>query len=203
MKMRSIAPLIVCLLALGCLVGAAVWALTEWEEVEAQLSELETVRAQCVKVQQQALFPPEARKRAKLAQKDYLHHVVESQHLLRDEAARLEELAKDPLFANLRAIREQQKRLATNPTTLHFTARPAVTGTAFRDRLFLLTQPLEVDSCDVERLLELLEGPETLSDKSAPGRPLLFLTEFRLERRGQEGRWQLDLSLLEREWRGL
>lgn len=202
MKARSLFPLLAFLLNISLLVVIGYWSVGEWEDVESKLSELEALRDNCLRVQQQALFPAEARMRARLAQKDYLHHVVESLPLLRDEAARLEDLANDPLFSHLNAIQQQQKRLANNPSTLHFTARPAATGSAFRDRTFLLTHPTEVDMCDVTRLLSLIEGGDSPVSDSVTGRPLLFLTDFRLERRGQEGRWLLDLSLVEREWRG-
>jgi hypothetical protein len=201
MKATSIGALLILLLGMGGLAISCWLSVEDWEENEARLSELEALRMRCFSIQRQALFPPESRIRARSCQADYLHHVVESHPLLRDEAVRAEELLQDPLFAHLAAAQHLRSRYLLHPNTLHFTARPSQSGSTFRDRQFQLTHPTEVDLQDVGHLLGLLEGAPSNLEGPQACRPLLFLTDFRLERKDQDGRWILDLALLEREWK--
>lgn len=199
-KASSVTALVSALLAAaGCMVSC--WlSLEVWEANESQLGELEALRLRYLSIQKQALFPSDSRIRARSCHPDYLHHVVESHPLLRDEATRAEELLQDPLFAHLEAAQHLRSRYTLHPNTLHFTAKPSQVGSTFRDAQFQLTSPAEVDLQDIGQLLGLLEGAPSQLEGPLACRPLLFLTDFRLERKDQDGRWLLDLALLEREW---
>ncbi len=199
MRIKNSLPL----LTLGFSGFLAIWTtisgLEQLEEADALVERLELARLSLLRTQSQGVFPIGLRTRARKAQKDYLHHVVECMPVLQDEVCRIDEMARDPLFSHIQSVVSLRKKLASSTKSPRFTARPAATGTAFKDQPFLLAEPLEVNPEDVSRLLILIEGEGEKEQASAAARPLLFLSDFKIERKAA-GRWLLDMALVERDW---
>ncbi len=136
------------------------------------------------------------------ARADYLHEVVERLPLRRSELQRVLALEADEHMARLPAIQQLQRAAKENPPTLNLISRPANQGKVFIDRIYHLSKAVEIDLADLSQLLVFLEGATSSKTCAPAGRPLLTITEFKLEEARQpEGRWLLDLQLLEREWR--
>ena len=177
-----------------------IWELESWDE---SIDELMHARSRVAAVQAQGLFPPSVRSRAQSARQEYLHDCVESVPMLRSAELQLAQLTQSPTFSKVKSLQQAVEQLKTNPRQLHFVSKPSAPGTVFRDRQYTLTQPTEVDLCDIGRLLVLLEGAPTQDYPSPEPRPILWIQDLKLERmESASGHYLLDLGVLEREWKG-
>lgn len=206
---RSLLPQVTLWLPSVSLLLATTICLLAWfyridtiEEAQMTASNVAATRALLLKQRSQGPFPLSSQRRAMAAKPDYLHEVVERMPLRRSELQRVLALEADEHLSKLPSIQLLQRTARESPPTLNLISKPANQGKVFVDRLYHLSKPVEVDLADVAQLLVFIEGANSSKTSPPDGRPLLTITEFRLEESRQpEGRWLLDMHLLEREWR--
>lgn len=126
------------------------------------------------------------------ADSSYLSHPI---HLLEGEIRRLQTISKnDP------NLQRRYDYLSTE-NQLAFLQESFKPGEIFYESSLKLKHPVDLDSEDLKKVLTFIEGVSTNLYSPKKGRPLMFVTDFKLVRKKspvQEEIYEVDIKLLKR-----
>ncbi len=192
----------------GCMIGSFLplffvilfwcWLSNRSELMEGQLSVLEEKARFLVKLQKQRnRFFQEFG----LSDENFLVNYIETEPLLDSNLQYLKKIQQVGEYSKYEPITERIKFLTEGENKLKFSLLSSSEGVFYKEKLWKLERPVEMNCEDVKKILALIEGVKIDKYLPNPMRPQLGITKFDLILKPQGNRnkvFCVDMEVLQR-----
>ncbi|MCC5832183.1 MAG: hypothetical protein JJU12_03980 [Chlamydiales bacterium] len=165
----------------------------EWNAVADRIIEVHNLSEQ--KARKQSLNKA-VRKKYRDADYLYLDNEIEPLLFLKKEREALENLIQTPSFTGNEGAERRYAFLLGEANRLRFTEGSVHSWEGVQETAEIQAHPVEVDTSDLKEILARIEG-------NRPGKPLLLITDFKLNKKAHPNGnqvFELNLKLLKREF---
>jgi hypothetical protein len=186
----------VALAAAGLISSLFVGRWQQWDQLYQQVAKLSQ---QALLVQQHRAVNVQLQEKFAQSDERYLDRQIESLSLLDQRIGQLRQFVEAHPCALNDELHQQLRRWTGGQNRLLFVDGTMQRQASCQEICKALAHPVQLDSNDLARLLERIEGP--YPEGSHP--PQLLITDLSLEKMGQGGQnevFQMDLKLLKRDF---
>lgn len=177
--------------------------ISQKNELEELQNNLETIQHQALVKEKKQALNLAVQQNFRDADHFYIDKHLETLVFLEPEIEQLQKIVQDKNFADDERVKKRLEFLTAQTNALIFSEGVVQSFPLFQETSETLVHSVEVNATDIQKILARIEGVKMGEFTSAPHRPQLIVTEFKLDKKKMNDKnevYLLNLKLIKREF---